>query len=586
MVLFLGAFQSAVAQPVLRLVVPLTLQQSSGVPQPIWITPGTDGPADLFFEAVNDGDGALALTVDGGAAPWLLPAVTGTGPCTSSGLVCTVIAVRFGAAGLPQATYDGDVVVRDPAAIDAPQRVPIRIYVGTNVPDRVDLFVPPMEGSTDTADFQTAGGPAPVITTESAGSFLTVSSSGLGSVRAVHSHRVVGTYSAGLPMGENAGSFTITGSSFAADNRTVPVTLTVTDGPIAELGISTLEMFTSAGFAAEHSGVARTVVVANRGGGDLAVTSVDVATETGGDWLSVEDLGSNAYTVRAAVGELGAGLYSGTLSFNSNAANSPVVLIVLFEVRPADTFELNFQGAVNGANFSPVQPLGLGVIASAFGFHLSDVTANVTETPLPTSFEEVKVLINGVAAPIFFVSFGQVNFLVPFELAVGDTTVQVMRGDAMSGRISATVDVRSPGIFRLGIREYGIITNFSQGGNFPLPTDVGTAFNLPAAPARGGDVLIIWATGLGSVTPAVPSGEVAPFDPLSQADVWPVVKFGIPIFAPTIDPAFVGLSPGSVALFQVNVALPEGLGANDRLPVALFFPDGAQSNTVEIAVEP
>ena len=168
--LFLFGWQPAGAVPLLRLVVPLTLQQANGDIQPVWITPGTDGPGDLFLEAVNDGDGALAPTVNGGLSPWLLPEITGTAPCTfDPGRTCTVIAVRFAAAGLPEGTYDGRVEVRDPGAQDAPQRVPIRSYVGPNVPERVDLFVRAADGATDTREFQTAGGPSPVITTVSAG---------------------------------------------------------------------------------------------------------------------------------------------------------------------------------------------------------------------------------------------------------------------------------------------------------------------------------------------------------------------------------------------------------------------------------
>ena len=120
--------------------------------QPVWITPGTDGPGDLFIEAVNEGDGALALAVSGGPSPWLVPEVTGMAPCTfDGGRTCTVIAVRFAAAGLVEGTYEGQVEVQDPAAIDAPQRVRVRIYVGTNVPARVDLYVPNVSGATDTA---------------------------------------------------------------------------------------------------------------------------------------------------------------------------------------------------------------------------------------------------------------------------------------------------------------------------------------------------------------------------------------------------------------------------------------------------
>ena len=583
--LFVFGWQPALADPVLRLVIPPALQQTNGTVQPVWITPGTDGPGDLFFEAVNDGDGTLAPAANGGPSPWLVPEVTGTAPCTfDGGRTCHVVAVRFAAAGSTPGTFEGQVEVRDPAALDAPQRLNVRIYVGTNVPDRVDLFVPNVEGTTDTFEFQTAGGPSPTVTTTSAGSFLSVSSSGLGSVQDLHNHQVIGTFRPGVSVGANEGMFTVGGSSFGPDNRAVPVTLTVTEGPIADLGIDQLDFFTSAGVAEEHGGVVRNLVVSNRGGGNLVVDSVDVETDTGGDWLSVEDLGGNVYRAKATVGELAAGIYTGNLRFNTNAANAPCVLLVVFIVRPAGAPEANFRGTVNGASFSAVQPLGPGGIATVFGVHLAAATASADATPLPTNLAGVKVLINGIEAPLFFVSFAQVNFQVPFEIGLGQATIRVMRDDMMGNPISAAIDVRSPGIFLLGIAEYGIVTNFTQ-GNSPIPTALGAAAGLPAAPARPEDAIVVWATGLSTVTPGVASGAAAPFDPLSVSDAIPDVLVGFGIFGTPVRPFFVGLAPGFVGLFQINLFLPVQLATNDRMPVTLEFSDGRRSNTVEIAVE-
>ena len=196
----------------------------------------------------------------------------------------------------------------------------------------------------------------------------------------------------------------------------------------------------------------------------------------------------------------------------------------------------------------------------------------------------MKVLINGIEAPLFFVSFGQVNFQVPYEIALGQATIRVMRDDAMGNPTSAAIDIRSRGIFLLNIGQYGIVTNFTQ-GNFPLPTAVGAAAGLPAAPARPGDAIVVWATGLGSVTPAVATGAAAPFDRLLVADSVPDVLVGFGIFGTPVRPFFVGLAPGFVALFQINLFLPVQLATNDRTPITLEFSDGRRSNTVEIAVE-
>ncbi len=583
--LFLGAWFPVSALPVLRLVVPATLQQSNGSAQPVWIDVGTNGPGGLFFEAVNAGDGTFALSVSGGNAAWLVPAITGTAPCTfNAGQTCTVIAVVFASASLAPGAYEGEVLVRDPTAVDSPQQVPVRIHVGTDVPDSVQLYVPPTNGANDRVSFETAGGPSPDVSTTSAGTFLSVASSGLGSIRSVHNHQVIGTYREALPIGPNEGSFTLANSSFGPDNRMVPVTLNVTNDPIADPGLDRIEFFTSEGVDDQHGGVVRTIVVNNRGNGELAVAGFDVVTESGGDWLSVENLGSNAFTVRAASAGLTAGLYSGTLSMNSNAVNGPCVITITFVVLPSGAPDINFRGVVNGASFSSTQPLGPGAIATLFGVFLSGTTSSAPSVPLPTDLSGVKVLINGIQAPLFFTAYNQINFQVPFEIAPGPATIQVMRDATMSSPISATVDVRSPGIFRWGIGEYGIVSNFTQ-GNFPVPADVGAALGLPAAPAQGGDFLIIWCTGLSNVTPGVATGDAAGSNPISFADAVPKVTLGLSVFGPSLTPAFVGLAPDFVALFQVNVELPANVGTNLRTPIALQFSDGRRSNVVEIAVQ-
>ena len=583
--IFLCSAPYASAAPTLRLVVPETLQLPNGGVQPVWVVSGTDGPAGLSIEAVNDGDGELALSVSGGAAAWLTPSISGTVPCSFDGSrTCTVIAVVFALAGRPDGTYDGQVIVSDANAVDAPQRVSVRVYLGTNVPASLSLYVPPVLGRTGQVEFQTAGGDAPFIAKTSAGSFLSVTSSGLGSARSFHTHQIVGTYREGLPEGANDGSFTVSVSSFEADNRTVPVTLNVTNAPIASTGVSKIEFFTNEGVAGPHRGVIRFVVLQNNGNGTLEVSGVDAETVSGGDWLSVQDLGDGLYQATANGDGLAAGLYEGTLRFNSNAANAPSTVTAVLTVEAAGGPELNFHGVVNGASFSPTQPLGPGLIGTVFGTNLASSELNASVTPLPRELGGAKIMVNGIEAPLFFSSYSQVNFQVPFETPLGNITIQAMRDGQMGNSISANVDGRSAGIFRIGIGEYGIITNFTQ-GNFPLPTALGAASGLVTAPARTGDVLVIWCTGLGSVSPSVETGAASSASPfLSFVDSPPLVIFGLSIAPRPETPDFAGLSPGLVALYQVNVVVPQ-MSTNDRLPLTLQFADGRRSKTVEIAYE-
>jgi uncharacterized protein (TIGR03437 family) len=212
------------------------------------------------------------------------------------------------------------------------------------------------------------------------------------------------------------------------------------------------------------------------------------------------------------------------------------------------------------------------------------------ETPLPTELDSTQVKIGGVAAPLVFTSWGQINFQVPNEVPLGTTTLQVVRDGQAGNTITATVSGRSPGLFLLNpvlLGQYGAITNASQGGNFPIPRELAAELGINGAPARPGDVLTIYATGLGDVAPVVPSGHAAPGqEPLARIVEVPRVNFlGRFLFPLRQDPSFVGLTPNFVGLFQINVAVPDEAPTNARTAINIEGPTGGLSNTVEIAVE-
>ena len=588
------AVTAARGAPMLRLNVPRAavgmpnaLKGSTGEHLPVWIAAGTNGPANIAIEAWNAGDGNLALTVNGGTSDWLAPALGGMAPCSfDAARMCQAIGVLFEAATLPDGTYRGEVVVLDANAVDSPQRVPVTVYVDGNVPDRVDLYVRPDDANSDSTEFQTAGGPAPTLTVSPAGQYLLVSSSGQGSFKFQHTHRLTGVYGASLPVGDQDGSLTISGSSFGEDNGVVPVTLHVTNSPIATASSTVLKFSEAQGMDAAD----QALLVANRGNGSLTVDSVDVETDSGGSWLSTQDLGGGTYLVSASTGDLAPDLYAGLVRFNTNAANDPLEVPVEFDVLVAGPPEVSFNSVVNGATFDSAKPVSPGAIVSLFGTQLAPSTTGAASTPLPTELASTKVIINGIEAPLFFVSYRQINFQIPWETPQGTWTVQVVRDGQAGNSVSADISDRSSGIFRLNIGEYGVIVNASQStpGNvvFALPEDTITAPGLSSAPARPGDALVIFATALGAVLPAVGTGEETPLaGSLSRTVAIPLVNFGRAVFGPFAVPFFVGLTPGFVGLFQVNVFIPDEAATNPRTAITLDCSDGRRSNTVEIAVE-
>ncbi len=599
--ILLVAVSAAVAAPTLRLTVPSTLRQANGSVRPVWIASGTNGPSNLTFEAWNSGDGALNLSVQSGTAEWLLPSIQGTQPCsTNTSVTCTIVRVLFDTAALPNGTYEGEVVVEDANAVDAPQSVPVKIYVGGNVPASVDFYLPPDPTIKQWVEFET---PEPAVQNKAttlsspAGAYLTVSTSGSGSFQFLYTHRITAAYQNGMAVGDIPTTATVAGSSFPADNRSFPVNVHVTNDPIVQPSSTALQIVTAQEIDAPVVGL----VLANRGNGTLSTGDVEVETDSGGDWLSVaaseavtstqaQGAGSTTYLVTANQAGLEPGLYTGTIRVASNAANSPTEIPVWFTVEAQAPPELTYRGIVNGATFSPSQPLARGTLVSLFGNQLTYALTQATATPLPTELGATQVMIGGVAAPLVFTSWGQVNLQVPNEVPLGATTVQVLRDGQAGNTITATVSNRSPGLFRLNsvlLGEYGAITNASQGNNFPIPRELAAQFGINGAPARPGDILTIYATGLGDVAPVVQTGNAAPGqEPLARIVEVPRVNFlGRFLFPLREQPSFVGLAPGFVGLFQINVAVPDEAPTNARTPINIEGPTGGLSNTVEIAVE-
>lgn len=234
---------------------------------------------------------------------------------------------------------------------------------------------------------------------------------------------------------------------------------------------------------------------------------------------------------------------------------------------------------VSAASFvgSPA-PLGQSSIAAAFGTQLSSNLQIATGQPLPTTLGGTTVTVNGVAAQLFFVSPGQINYLVPSGVPDGDATVVVTstatNGDQVISRGPIKVTASAPAIFTANTSGTGVpaavtgrVNDSNQfvfdpnppfefdpvtpGNLIPTPIDVGTA-DRPA-------FLILYATGLRNAA----SGSVRAIIGGLEVPVTPV-------------PA-----PGFTGLDQVNLQIPLSLKGRGQVDVALVAA-GVSSNSVTV----
>ena len=117
-------------------------------------------------------------------------------------------------------------------------------------------------------------------------------------------------------------------------------------------------------------------------------------------------------------------------------------------------------------------------------------------------------------------------------------------------------------------------------GSFAAP--VGSVPGSSAAPAARGGVIIIYASGLGRVTPQLPSGLAAGTNGTAIPTLLnpPTVRIGGS--AATVE--FAGLAPGFVGLYQVNVRVPANAQTGNAVPVTITTAEGQISNTVTVAI--
>jgi uncharacterized protein (TIGR03437 family) len=217
------------------------------------------------------------------------------------------------------------------------------------------------------------------------------------------------------------------------------------------------------------------------------------------------------------------------------------------------------------------------------------------------------VTINGHLVPLYFVFGveGQINLVLPADLPESGTVdVQMTSAQGASNRFELAMVGADVGMFRIpdpskASRNNGAMlfsntvwrvmpVSMAEAIGFPSCAGVTDAATVCGGPAKVGDAIQIYLTGLGKATPngdpngqPLASGSVAPASgvPLYETVQKPVVTIG---GVPTqVD--FTGITPGNAGLYQINVTIPSGVQPGDDVPVVVTMPNGS-SDTVTLAV--
>jgi uncharacterized protein (TIGR03437 family) len=211
---------------------------------------------------------------------------------------------------------------------------------------------------------------------------------------------------------------------------------------------------------------------------------------------------------------------------------------------------LSPSGVVNAATFSPfTAQISPGELITLFGSGMAPAgTLATASAPFPNTLAGVGVTINGVPAPVYVVTPTQISALVPYTLdptATFIANVQVTNNGTPSNTVTEYLGVTSPGVFTG--------TQNGLGNGAILHSDFSLVNS--ASPAKPGETILIYLTGLGAVKPAVTTGTPAPSNSLTST----VNTTAVYIDGLAANVLFSGLAPGFAGLYQLNVTVPAGV---------------------------
>jgi uncharacterized protein (TIGR03437 family) len=289
----------------------------------------------------------------------------------------------------------------------------------------------------------------------------------------------------------------------------------------------------------------------------VANTPVTFSVNFGGGQIKNPDKVTDSNGIAGA--EAVCGPKPGGQEFGGQAAGQSVLFDVTSRLVPT----ISPKGAVGAAGAKPA-PVAPGSYVSLYGSGLSDTTKTATTTSLPLAIDFVNVSFDvpsaGLSLPgrLYYVSPGLINLQVPWELH-GQT----------SALIKVTIEDSQGPLYTLALADYApaffVYPESSTGKTLLAARDARSGKLISSAnPDTAGEIVSLYANGLGPVNNQPATGEPAPSSPLSRTTLMPTVT----IAGQPATVQFSGLTPGITGLYVVNVTLPSNIPAGLQ-PVVL-----------------
>ncbi len=225
--------------------------------------------------------------------------------------------------------------------------------------------------------------------------------------------------------------------------------------------------------------------------------------------------------------------------------------------------------AVNAADFR-LRPLAADSIATAFGTNMANRVEVAQSLPLPFSLAGTTLTVNGIPAPLFFVSPTQINFIVPSTADPGAATIVVSSPLGAYSVSNVEIVASAPAVFTADATGRGDAAALAtvDGVNYQRPPFDVLVNGRP-------NVLVLYGTGIRRA-PAT--------DPNDDNGVAESVSVTIDGRAARV--LYAGAQGSFSGLDQINVEMPASLaGAGQRRVEVVVTVNGVAANLVTIRIK-
>jgi uncharacterized protein (TIGR03437 family) len=244
---------------------------------------------------------------------------------------------------------------------------------------------------------------------------------------------------------------------------------------------------------------------------------------------------------------------------------------IVVQQSPAEVFPLRQEGVLNAASLLP-GPIAPGEIITLIGSSIGPATAVQYQTgTIGTMLGGTRLLLNGIASPLLYVSTDQINAVVPYAVSGTNATLVIENQGQKRAELTVPVTTAAPAIF----------TQNASGSGPGAILNQDSSLNTLANPASRGSVVSLYAMGAGQTDPPGRDAQIADTTTLPKS----ILPVSVQVGDTAAEVLYAGPSPGQISnLLQVNFRVPDSDGPLFLAPVVIQIKNLRSQTGVTMAV--